>query len=53
MREQAGGGMRAEALYQKGADHGSGGHTHQWVFKRLWQYGLDPDGTPTPCWAPS
>ncbi|MFF4648231.1 tetratricopeptide repeat protein [Streptomyces sp. NPDC001389] len=54
MREQAGDRNGAEALARQTADHGNlpilylseGGG----IFTRLWPYGLDPDGTPTPPW---
>ncbi|MFF7859415.1 tetratricopeptide repeat protein [Streptomyces sp. NPDC007904] len=54
MREEAGDQEGAETLYRQAADCGS---TEVLYFsgmdaalKRLWPYGLDPDGTPTPHW---
>ncbi|WP_328484904.1 hypothetical protein [Streptomyces zaomyceticus] len=52
MRENAGDRKSAEALYLQMANFGRprwGGS----VFDRLWPYGLDPDGTPTPQWETS
>ncbi|MEU2916523.1 hypothetical protein ACWCQ0_43415 [Streptomyces massasporeus] len=59
VREEAGDREGAEALYRQAADHGynnrvTGGLPRRdplgRAFKRLWPYGLDPDGTPTPQW---
>jgi hypothetical protein len=53
-REEAGDQEGAENLYRQAADRGSGrALAHDGlgaVLKRLWPYGLDPDGTPTPRW---
>ncbi|MFH8804232.1 tetratricopeptide repeat protein [Streptomyces sp. NPDC017936] len=54
LREEAGDGEGAEALARQAADHGRTGilgvYGTREVLKRLWPYGLDPDGTPTPRW---
>ncbi|MFF0026567.1 hypothetical protein ACFYQQ_39295, partial [Streptomyces sp. NPDC005496] len=56
MREEAGDPKGAEVLNRQAADHGYGGKRARWapegrrVFRGLWPYGLDPDGTPTPRW---
>ncbi|MFD0210656.1 hypothetical protein ACFVH9_16360 [Streptomyces hirsutus] len=52
MREEAGDREGAENLARQAADHGRNGtlHVPNRTFKRLWPYGLDPDGTPTPRW---
>ncbi|MER6038319.1 tetratricopeptide repeat protein [Streptomyces sp. NPDC001835] len=52
-REKAGDREGAETLARQAAD--SGVLIPSWndmvgVFQRLWPYGLDPDGTPTPRW---
>ncbi|MEU6547902.1 helix-turn-helix domain-containing protein [Streptomyces sp. NPDC046859] len=54
LREQARDRKGAETLALQAADHGN---THALlhltaapVLQRLWPYGLDPDGTPTPRW---
>jgi hypothetical protein len=53
-RDAAGDHQAAVALAQKAADHGTGTQhhlpVHRGIFSRLWPYGLDPDGTPTPAW---
>ncbi|MFE2718174.1 hypothetical protein ACFXKI_41070, partial [Streptomyces mirabilis] len=55
MREEAGDCATAEALYRQAADHGTN-DPHSYVaelpkvLSKLWPYGLDPDGTPTPPW---
>ncbi|WP_405968828.1 hypothetical protein OG613_44885 (plasmid) [Streptomyces sp. NBC_00015] len=53
-RDAAGDHQAAVALAQKAADHGTGTQHHlpghRGMFSRLWPYGLDPDGTPTPAW---
>ncbi|MZD56572.1 hypothetical protein GTX07_22440 [Streptomyces sp. SID5606] len=53
-RDAAGDHQAAVALAQKAADHGTGTRHHlpvyRGMFSRLWPYGLDPDGTPTPAW---
>ncbi|MFI1051215.1 tetratricopeptide repeat protein [Streptomyces griseoruber] len=58
IREEARDPEGAEALYRQAADHGHTNPLHhppetQEVLSRLWPYGLDPDGTPTPPWQPS
>lgn len=52
MREEAGNLKGAEALYREAADHGTS-YDAQSNLIRVWPYGLDPDGTPTPPWTPS
>ncbi|MFE1927543.1 hypothetical protein ACFW91_33935 [Streptomyces asoensis] len=53
MRVEAGDRQGAEALARQAADYGD---INIWltprveVLQRLWPYGLDPDGTPTPQW---
>ncbi|MFG3384674.1 helix-turn-helix domain-containing protein [Streptomyces sp. NPDC047999] len=47
MREEAGDWPGAEVLYRKAADRGYEAST---ALKKLWPFGLDPDGTPTPPW---
>ncbi|MFF5759819.1 helix-turn-helix domain-containing protein [Streptomyces longwoodensis] len=49
MREEEGDRQEAENLYREAADHGIG-ILLSVPFTRLWPYGLDPDGTPTPQW---
>ncbi|MGW2746571.1 hypothetical protein [Streptomyces sp. NPDC001450] len=53
LREKAGDRESAEALARQAADHGNH-HTEPaspyWLAQKLWPYGLDPDGTPTPPW---
>ncbi|MGW3984908.1 hypothetical protein [Streptomyces mirabilis] len=51
MREEAGDREGAEALVLNAADRGRTDTRD--IVKRLWPYGLDPDGTPTPPWQPS
>ncbi|MDH2388424.1 helix-turn-helix domain-containing protein [Streptomyces sp. HNM0663] len=58
MREEAGERESAEALYRQAADHGDTEALYRLdgmpkVFSRLWPYGLEPGGTPTPPWKPS
>ncbi|MGW1562870.1 hypothetical protein ACWCQ1_41170 [Streptomyces sp. NPDC002144] len=48
LREEAGDRESAETLAQHAANNGRYDITE--VLKRLWPYGLDPDGTPTPRW---
>ncbi|MFI8234937.1 hypothetical protein ACIGDI_39700 [Streptomyces sp. NPDC085900] len=51
LREQAGDREGAETLYRQAADCGDTiVREYLDAFARLWPYGLDPDGTPTPCW---
>ncbi|MER6406268.1 hypothetical protein ABT269_22685 [Streptomyces viridosporus] len=52
MRGRSGDREGAENLARQAADHGRNGtlRVPNWTFKRLWPYGLDPDGTPTPRW---
>ncbi|GAA4340857.1 hypothetical protein GCM10023086_76750 [Streptomyces venetus] len=54
MREETGDREGAETLYRQAADHGSTEVMYPRrmtdELKRLWPYGLDPDGTPTPSW---
>ncbi|TLQ41955.1 helix-turn-helix domain-containing protein [Streptomyces marianii] len=50
MRERAGDREGAQALARQVADHGPTGVSNTCVLERLWPYGLDPDGTPTPPW---
>ncbi|MFJ5779076.1 hypothetical protein [Streptomyces sp. NPDC093094] len=54
VREEAGDREGAETLYGQAADHSNTDalyHLRMWeALKRLWPYGLDPDGTPTPLW---
>ncbi|MGV9222950.1 hypothetical protein ACWDPF_09745 [Streptomyces albogriseolus] len=53
-QDAAGDHQAAVALAQEAADHGTGTQhhlpRHPGIFSRLWPYGLDPDGTPTPAW---
>ncbi|MFF3584927.1 hypothetical protein [Streptomyces mirabilis] len=51
LREEAGDRKGAETLVLKAADRGRTDTRD--IVKRLWPYGLDPDGTPTPPWQPS
>ncbi|MFJ8896927.1 helix-turn-helix domain-containing protein [Leifsonia sp. NPDC102414] len=58
MREVAGDRDRAESLARQAADRGNTGALYELsvtsnAFKRLWPYGLAPDGTPTSPWRPS
>ncbi|MCX5278288.1 tetratricopeptide repeat protein [Streptomyces virginiae] len=53
MREEAGDRDSAEALARQAADHGDTNALYRLpgqheLFTRLWPYGLDPDGTPSP-----
>ncbi|WP_229886832.1 helix-turn-helix domain-containing protein [Streptomyces subrutilus] len=55
MREQAGDHNGLEALARQFADRGNSRDLYRLaeengIFTRLWPYGLDPDGTPTPPW---
>ncbi|GGT45748.1 hypothetical protein GCM10010271_57170 [Streptomyces kurssanovii] len=54
IRERAGDRDGAESLYRQAADHGDTDTLYVFwsrkALKRLWPYGLDPDGTPTPRW---
>ncbi|CAL9675282.1 hypothetical protein SUDANB9_07769 [Streptomyces sp. enrichment culture] len=59
IREKDGDRDAAETLYRQAADHartdpgaGPGSYLRRtnWLFERLWPYGLDPDGTPTSPW---
>ncbi|WP_221343385.1 SEL1-like repeat protein [Streptomyces paradoxus] len=52
IRERVGDWEGAEALYRQAADHGDAQALlgMAMALKRLWPYGLDPDGTPTPEW---
>jgi tetratricopeptide (TPR) repeat protein len=50
-RERAGDRDGAERLAREAADLGYASILPG-IFKRLWLYGLDPDGTPTPPWRP-
>ncbi|MET8453505.1 helix-turn-helix domain-containing protein [Streptomyces sp. NPDC005209] len=55
MREETGDREGAETLARQAADHGSTTALHrltemEGLFQRLWPYGLDPDGMPTPGW---
>ncbi|WP_328373754.1 helix-turn-helix domain-containing protein (plasmid) [Streptomyces sp. NBC_00445] len=51
MREEAGDREGAETLARQAADHGN---PQYWgderLLRRLWPFGLDPDGRPTPPW---
>ncbi|OIJ64989.1 hypothetical protein WN71_026295 [Streptomyces mangrovisoli] len=54
-READGDSQGVESLARRAADHGDTRAMSRLaairrVFKELWQYGLDPDGTPTPRW---
>ncbi|MFB7429056.1 helix-turn-helix domain-containing protein [Streptomyces hydrogenans] len=53
MRWEAGDRKGAEAFWRRMADSGAPliGESHTWF--KLWPYGLDPDGTPTPPWSRS
>ncbi|MFJ7201591.1 MULTISPECIES: tetratricopeptide repeat protein [unclassified Streptomyces] len=51
LRERAGDRDSAETLARQAADHGA--LTTRYTLNRLWPYGLDPDGAPTPPWQPS
>ncbi|WP_327388875.1 helix-turn-helix transcriptional regulator [Streptomyces sp. NBC_01207] len=59
VRERAGDREEAEALARQAAGHGYTGtllyrQPGMWeLLSRLWPYGLEPDGTPTPPWQPS
>ncbi|MER6131939.1 hypothetical protein [Streptomyces sp. NPDC001815] len=54
MRAEAGDQENAEALARQAADHGDAPLAEmRRVLRRLWPYGLDPDGTPSPPWQPS
>ncbi|MFF9121140.1 helix-turn-helix domain-containing protein [Streptomyces massasporeus] len=55
LREKAGNRESAEALFRQAVDHGdtdalSRPAKLREIVNRLWPYGLDPDGTPTPPW---
>ncbi|MET9759920.1 hypothetical protein ABZ016_12805 [Streptomyces sp. NPDC006372] len=52
MRERAGDREGAEIVARQAADYGrtDGRRSSVATLKRLWPYGLDPDGTPTPAW---
>ncbi|MER5218281.1 helix-turn-helix transcriptional regulator [Streptomyces sp. NPDC002838] len=52
MRERSGDREGAKTLYRQAADYGNTDalYLHVKALKRLWPYGLDPDGTPTPPW---
>lgn len=55
MREEAGDRDGLEALARQAADHSNPNALYRLaeepgIFSRLWPYGLDPDGTPTPPW---
>ncbi|MFH8698954.1 tetratricopeptide repeat protein [Streptomyces chartreusis] len=54
LREQAGDRESAETLARTAVDHGGDNafalKETEAVLTRLWPYGLDPDGTPTPRW---
>ena len=55
MREELGDREGAEALYLQAADRGDIDTLFYLaklpeVLSKLWSYGLDPDGTPTPPW---
>ncbi|MGK5696418.1 hypothetical protein ACSNOJ_26610, partial [Streptomyces sp. URMC 128] len=52
MRVSAGDREGAEIVARQAADHGGtdGRRSSVATLKRLWPYGLDPDGTPTPAW---
>ncbi|MFC9734318.1 helix-turn-helix domain-containing protein [Streptomyces roseolus] len=52
LREKVGDLKGAEALYRQAVDHGVS-YDAEDTLSRLWPYGLDPDGTSTPPWAPS
>ncbi|WP_432250739.1 helix-turn-helix domain-containing protein [Streptomyces sanyensis] len=61
-RKQAGDQDGEEGLYRRAADHGHASALvrlatrqeqngkYMGALQRLWPYGLDPDGTPTPAW---
>ncbi|MGW3341351.1 helix-turn-helix domain-containing protein [Streptomyces sp. NPDC001009] len=49
-RNRAGDRDRAEALYRQVVDYGHRLHASAPAIHKLWPYGLDPDGTPTPQW---
>ncbi|WP_405827367.1 hypothetical protein [Streptomyces sp. NBC_00105] len=54
-REEARDRQGASLLARQAADHGDPNALNRWsemagLFKRLWPFGLDPDGTPTPRW---
>ncbi|MEV8038828.1 hypothetical protein [Streptomyces sp. NPDC086182] len=51
LREEAGDRKGAETLVLNAADRGRADTRD--IVKRLWLYGLEPDGTPTPPWQPS
>jgi len=51
LRERAGDRKGAETLARQAADHGT--LTTRLTILRLWLYGLDPDGAPTPPWQTS
>ncbi|MCK1812782.1 tetratricopeptide repeat protein [Streptomyces sp. XM4011] len=48
LRAEAGDREGAERLLQQAVDHGTLGTGY--TLNRLWPYGLDPDGAPTPPW---
>ncbi|MFI8194675.1 tetratricopeptide repeat protein [Streptomyces sp. NPDC085946] len=54
LREETGDREDAETLYRQAADHGNTEalylHGMEETLKRLWPFGLDPDGMPTPHW---
>ncbi|MEU5810923.1 helix-turn-helix domain-containing protein [Streptomyces sp. NPDC047718] len=51
LRNSAGDRNSAETLARQAAD--SGALTTTYTLNKLWPYGLDPDGAPTPPWQPS
>ncbi|MFC8350794.1 helix-turn-helix domain-containing protein [Streptomyces sp. NPDC057280] len=56
LREQAGDQEGAELLALQAADHGDAPRLNRLparLLNRLWPYGLDPDGRPTPPWSRS
>ncbi|MFG3207370.1 hypothetical protein [Streptomyces sp. NPDC048192] len=53
IRAAAGDRKGAENLARQAAEHGSARQVFRWsgwILTKLWPYGLDPDGTPTPRW---
>ncbi|WP_330457688.1 hypothetical protein OIB37_12665 [Streptomyces sp. NBC_00820] len=50
LREEDGDWHSAEVLYRQFADHGGSLLARLSPLTRLWPYGLDPDGRPTPRW---
>ncbi|MBK3642772.1 hypothetical protein JHN46_19205 [Streptomyces sp. MBT33] len=52
LREEAGDREAAERLALQAANRGNNSHPEMTLLGKLWPYGLDPDGTPSPPWEP-